>query len=227
MRCSSGIGTFCSVTFLWLISFCTALTAQTLPVLKREIRVKPGDAVQLRIYSGYLPSDHRFVSLFQDSTKTIDGEGNIELASMGKKHIAGMTSREISEVLETTFKNFIEEPKVMVTPISRLTLRGMFQKPGLYRVDLNISFWELVNLAGGLQSFEMSSIYIQRRDELIYRDFEQAYYQGTSLYELGLESGDQIFAPRVNRLTMETVIRYFQFGLSLLTFYVTMLNYSK
>jgi protein involved in polysaccharide export with SLBB domain len=226
MRCGFASRIIWSAIFL-MITAGTALMAQTLPVLKREIRVKSGDALQLRIYSGYLPSDHRFISLFQDSTKTIDGEGNIELASMGKVHVAGMTSKEIGEVLEIKFKNFIEEPKVSVTPFSRLTLRGIFQKPGLYRVDLSVSFWELINLAGGLQTFDMSSIYIQRRDEIIYRDFEQAFYQGTSLYELGLESGDQIIAPRVNRLTMETVIRYFQFGLSLLTFYVTMLNYSK
>jgi protein involved in polysaccharide export with SLBB domain len=227
MRCGFASRVFWSAAFLLIISSCAVLTAQTLPVLKREIRVKPGDAVHLRIYSGYLPSDHRFISLFQDSTKAIDGEGNIELASMGKVHVAGMTSREVGEVLETKFKNFIEEPKVSVTPMSRLTLRGIFQKPGQYRIDLNVSFWELINMAGGLQTFDMGSIYIQRREETIYRDFEQAYYQGTSLYELGLESGDQLIAPRVNRLTMDTVIRYFQFGLSMLTFYVTMLNYSK
>jgi len=202
-----------------------AVKSQDLPTLKRETRVRPGDALQLRIYTGYIPSDHKFITLFQDSTKIIDGEGNIELASMGKVHVANLTSREISEILEAKFKQFIESPKVSVTPLSRLTLRGIFIRPGLYRIDLNSSFWELVKTCGGLQSFDLGGIYIMRKDEPLYRDFEQAYYEGTSLAELGLESGDTIMAPRVNRLTMETMMRYFSLGLSVLTFYVTLLNY--
>jgi len=191
----------CLLAYLCLTAL-PGVYAQTLPTLKKETRVKPGDALQLRIYSGYIPSDHKFIILFQDSTKTIDGEGNIELASMGKVHVANLTSREIAEVLEAKFKQFIESPKVSVTPLARLTLRGTFIKPGLYRVDLNSSFWELVKIGGGLQSFDLSGIYIQRREEALYRDFEQAYYEGTSLAELGIESGDAIVVPRINRLTI-------------------------
>ncbi len=201
--------------------------SQTLPTLKREMRVKSGDALQLRIYSGYIPSDHKFIVLFQDSVKLVDGDGNIDLASLGKTHVANSTTREISEILENKFKQFIENPKVAVVPLARVTLRGTFIKPGLYRVDLNSSFWELVKTGGGMQNYDLRGVYIQRKDEQISRDFEQAYYEGVSLAELGIESGDAIIAPRINRLTMDTIMRYFTFGLSMLTFYVTLLDYKK
>ncbi len=227
MFCTMGRRFYTFVFLCLLFVGVSVLFAQTLPTLKREVRVKPGDALQLRIYSGYIPSDHKFIALFQDSTKIIDGDGNIELASLGKVHVAELNGREISEVLESKFKPFIESPKVSVTPLARLTLRGIFVRPGLYRVDLNSSFWELIKQCGGLQSFDLSSLYLQRRGESMYVDFETAYYEGTSLYELGIESGDTVVAPRINRLTMQTVMRYFSFGISLVTFYVTLLNYRK
>jgi protein involved in polysaccharide export with SLBB domain len=216
-----------ALVVLGLVLAISRVQSQTLPTLKRETRVKSGDALQLRIYSGYIPSEHKFIVLFQDSTKTIDGDGNIDLASLGKVHVANLNSREIAEILEFKFKQFIENPKVTVIPLARVTLRGTFLKPGLYRVDLNSSFWELVKTGGGMQNYDLGGVYIQRKEEALYRDFEQAYYEGLSLAELGIESGDAIIAPRINRLTMETIMRYFTFGISMLTFYVTLLDYKK
>jgi hypothetical protein len=203
------------------------LSGPELPTLKREIRVKPGDAIHLRIYDGFILSENVSLKQLQDSTKIVDGEGNIELAALGKVHVANMSVKEVGEILDSKFKQFIDQPRSAPTHMARINLRGTFIKPGLYRVDLRTSFWEVVKTGGGLQSFDLAGFYIERQGEAIYRDFETAFYQGTSLYELGLESGDSIVAPRINRLTVQTVMRYFGWGLQFLTFYVTLLNYRR
>jgi len=43
---------------------------------------------------------------------------------------------------------------------------------------------------------------------------------------LGVESGDEIVVPRVNRPTFRSMMRYFQFGMSLIILYLTLLNQS-
>jgi hypothetical protein len=98
----------------------------------------------------------------------------------------------------------------------------------MYRFKLNISFWEMVEEAGGLSTrSRFEEIYIERRGEMIYEDFWNAFYDASSLYELGIQSGDQIVAPIINRISFYTIMRYVSFGMSVLTFYFTFLNYRQ
>ena len=90
----------------------------------------------------------------------------------------------------------------------------------------SISFWEMVEQAGGLAGLAtLENIYILRRNDILYRNFIEAMYHGQSLFELGIESGDEIVAPRLNRLTFQSIMRYAGFAMSLITVYFTLMNY--
>jgi len=196
--------------------------------IEGEVKLRSGDAIRLLVYDGVLPTEKsKFISNFHDQEFPIDGNGEIRLYSLGKLKVAGLTADQISQKLVEEFKPFAKNPIVVVIPLVRVTLRGEWGKPGMYRFSLDTSFWDMVKEAGGLSGFStIESMYLVRKDEIVYKDFVNALYNATSLYELGVESGDEIVAPRVNRLTLYSISRYFQFAMSILIFYFTVKNYS-
>ncbi len=220
-------GIFCSLLALLMALLPALSTAQEIP--KRELRLGAGDAIRLFVYDGVSPTDKsKFISSFHDMEYIIDGMGDVQLSSLGKTHIAGMTAEEIAALLREKFKLFAKEPYVVVIPLIRITLRGGFNQPGMYRFSLEKSFWDTLKEAGGLSGLStIDDMYILRKDVIIYKDFAEALYKASSLAELGLESGDEIIAPRVNRITFDSIMRYFQFGMSILIFYLSFQNYQQ
>jgi protein involved in polysaccharide export with SLBB domain len=193
-----------------------------------EIRLCRGDAIRLFVYDGPLSVEkNRFLAQFHDQMFIIDGFGNISIFSLGELKIVGLTADKVADLLHEKFLPYAtDEPVVVVKPLIRVNLRGEFIKVGMFRFDPSISFWEMVEQAGGFTGLAMlESVYILRKDDIIYRDFAEALHQGQSLAELGIESGDEIVAPRLHRLTFQSIIRYAAFGMSLVTFYFTLMNY--
>ncbi len=208
--------------------------AAACPVVAQELsqealRVTPGDAIHLYIYENLFPSDKaKFVGNYHDKEFVVDGLGQITLGPLGRVQIAGLKPEEVAQVLQEKFKPFAKEPLILVIPLIRIELKGGFSQPGLYRFNPNMSFWEMMKEVGGLHTLSsFEDMYIVRKGEPLYRGFGDAFYRGQSLYELGLQSGDEIVAPRVNRISFDTIIRYLQFGMSMLTFYLTLMNYNK
>ncbi len=193
-----------------------------------ELKVSSGDAIKLFVYEGLFPiSNEKFLSNFHDKEFIVDGAGDIYLFSMGKLKVAGQTAPTIAEMIKEKFKPFAKDPQVIVVPLVRLEFRGGFQEPGMYRMNLNKSFWEALNEVGGLSGSRLEDVYIEREGEILYEDFFDAFYRGSSLFELGIRSGDKIAVSMVNRISANTIMRYVQFGMSILIFYFTMENYNK
>ncbi|MBN1997541.1 polysaccharide biosynthesis/export family protein [candidate division KSB1 bacterium] len=193
-----------------------------------EIRLNRGDAIHLFVYDGpFGGTGNGFLENYNDEEFIIDGRGNVRLNTLGEIKIVGMTPEKVNELLYEKFKQYTkEDPIVFVEPLIRITLSGDFQKSGMYRFNPNISFWEMVENAGGLAGLAaLENMYVLRKDDVVYQDFSDALHKGQSLLELGLQSGDEIVAPRLNRLTIQTVLRYFQFTMSLITFYLALMNY--
>jgi protein involved in polysaccharide export with SLBB domain len=222
----SGYG-FVLALFLLAAGGTTMSAAQELA--QEALRVTPGDAIHLYIYESLFPSEKgKFVGNYHDKEFVVDGLGQITLGPLGRVQIAGLKPEEIAQVLQEKFRPFAKDPLIIVVPMIRLELKGGFSQPGLYRFNPNISFWEVMKEVGGLHSLSsFEDMYISRKGEPIYRGFGEAFYRGQSLYELGLQSGDEIVAPRVNRLSFDTIMRYLQFGMSMLIFYLTLMNYNK
>jgi len=198
----------------------------------KEIILGPGDAIHLSVYDGaYAPVEGKFISVFHDKIFIINGFGQIDLFTLGEIKIAGLTTEEIRALLTEKLKPYAKEPMIIARPLIRVTLRGEFGQPGMYRFGLDTSFWDMIQQAGGLVGgldglSALEDMFIMRKEEIIYKDFVEAIHSGTSIYELGVESGDEIVVPRVNRPTFRSMMRYFQFGMSLIILYLTLLNQS-
>ncbi|MBN2412319.1 polysaccharide biosynthesis/export family protein [candidate division KSB1 bacterium] len=197
-----------------------------------EIILGPGDAIHLSVYDGaFAPVEGKFISIFHDKIFIINGFGQIDMFTLGEIKIAGLTTEEIRVLLTEKLKPYAKEPMIIVRPLIRITLRGEFGQPGMYRFGLDTSFWDMIQQAGGLVGgldgiSALEDMFIMRKEQIIYKDFVEAIHSATSIYELGIESGDEVVVPRANRPTFRSMMRYFQFGMSLIILYLTLLNQS-
>ncbi len=194
----------------------------------QEVKMSRGDAIHLYVYDGPFATERNdFLDNYHDEEFVVDGRGNVRLHTLGDIKVVGLTAEKISDLLYERFKEYTtEDPIVVVEPLIRLTLSGDFSKPGMYRFNPDISFWEMVENAGGLAGLaSLENMFVLRKDDVLYQDFKDALHKGESLSELGIQSGDEIVAPRLNRLTIRTILSYFQFTMSLITFYLSLMNY--
>jgi protein involved in polysaccharide export with SLBB domain len=193
----------------------------------REVRLKAGDAIRILVYDGVFPTDNnKFISNFHNAEFVVDGLGEIRLYSLGKIKVAGHTSDEISELIKEKLKPFTKEPMVITIPLIKVSLKGNFGRPGMYRFNLEESFWQVVDEAGGIGNLSsIEGMYIIRKDEILYQNFEDAFYNASSLYEMGIQSGDELVAPRINTISLYTIQRYFEFMMSIFIFYFTLQSY--
>ena len=171
-----------------------------------NVRLSPGDAVHLYVYDGItIPERTRLISTFHGADFIIDDLGEIRLFSLGKVYIAGLTIEEIESLLSEKFKPFAQNPIVVVIPYIRISLRGAFKQPGMYRFSLNTSFWDMVREAGGLGNSNINKMRLRRKDKDLTKDFNEAFYKANSLYELGIQSGDEVYAPPSRKITFRTI----------------------
>lgn len=194
-----------------------------LPDTNEIYRFNFGDGFRIMIYEDDLNTpQNRFISNFHNKEYALDGEGYISLGPIGSVKIAGLTVEEATEKLAEKLQPYARNPHIIVIPLIRVTMIGEFGQAGMYRFNPAVSFWDVVSEAGGVgSSIRLEDIYILRGGQVIYKDFRNALYRGTSLREIGIKSGDEIVAPRVTRLSLYDVFRYVNFISTLLLLYYT------
>jgi protein involved in polysaccharide export with SLBB domain len=214
-----------AIFFLILAGFFINSSIKAQANIKKDILVKPGDAVQLYVYEAMIAAeDNRFISLLHNKEYLVNDLGQIQLFSFGKIKVSGLATEEISSVIEEMLKPYVREPLVIAVPLIRLTLRGAFKEPGMYRFSLDTSFWDVIKKAGGLTNSKPDKIRLVRNEKVVEKDFINAFYNANSLYELGIQSGDIIEAVPIRSLTVDKIISYTQFGISLALLYLYIKN---
>jgi protein involved in polysaccharide export with SLBB domain len=210
-----------------LINICALvflLSAATLSSATEEFKFNNADGLILLVYDNSVePAKNKLLSSFHDTEFIIDGEGYIQLGSFGKIYIAGKSIEETTAYLEDKFKPYGKNLMVLVTPLIRVVMKGEFGKTGMYRFSPNISFWDAVAEAGGMSnSLAAENMYLLRNGDIVYADFMSALYAGVSLKELGIQSGDELIAPRITRLSFNSIMRYVSFFSSLILLYLAL-----
>lgn len=132
------------------------------------------------------PFDRLTIDVFgvQDLAKRdvqVDASGKISYPLVGTLQVAGLTPREIEQLLATELKaNYIRDPQVTVnlaeTVSQVIAVEGQVTKPGLYPVIGNLSLMRVMALAGGTTEFS------KLNDVVIYRTVQGQRY--AALYDL-------------------------------------------
>jgi protein involved in polysaccharide export with SLBB domain len=192
----------------------------------KEVIVGPGDAIRIMVWDrNQIEKQGTYLSNFNREF-VIDGRGFIRLLTLGDVQIGGNNAEKIAEILTEKFRLFTREPIVVVIPLIRLTLYGAFRRPGTYRVAPDITFWQLVDEAGGpTNNCDFEKIRVERKAEIVIQNFLAAFEEAHSLQDVGIQSGDQIFAPAKNRISFRDLVSYFNFGASLIMLYLSFQNY--
>ena len=165
---------------------------------------QPGDAVRIHVWELY-EGDQRNQNLSGDYP--IHQDGSIIMPLVGQITVKGLTVFELNQQLEEKLKSYLRSPYVMVYPLIRVTMQGAFNRPGSYRVNPSQSLWDLVAQAGGPRAdCDLRKMWVERSGKVVNKDLLRSFEQGYSLEEVGLETGDQIIAPRRSQLELGVII---------------------
>jgi polysaccharide biosynthesis/export protein len=86
----------------------------------------------------------------------IDNFGKLKFPLIGSVDARGLTANELSVVLEKALSaSYLEDPTIIVRVLERLgqqiTVEGDVSKPGLYKIESDITLLKSIALAGGLR----------------------------------------------------------------------------
>jgi len=191
---------------------------------KREpMTFRPSDAVRIRILQIGQGNDRGTnIESLVNGDYPIDSRGEVELPILGRVQVTGHTKGSLAELLKEKYSPYLTgEAVITVKPLIRVTMQGAFNRPGSYRVEPDISLWELVNIAGGpTPNCEIRKIWVERGGKVVKKNLLTGFERGYSLEEVGIQSGDQILAPERNRFSLRRVLDGAFFVLSAAFLYV-------
>ena len=179
---------------------------------------QPGDAVRIAVWD--LQSlQKQYLDFSRDYP--INPEGYIIMPIIGEVKVKGLTLYELSQTLEERFKDHLSAPLVYVRPLIRITLQGAFNKPGAYHADPSSSLWDVVALANGPgPGCNLPRMRVERGGKIAIRSVLEYFEKGISLEEVGIESGDQIIAPRRGNINIHFLLALVNFFTSLALLYI-------
>lgn len=166
--------------------FAAPLIAQT-----NDEALHPGDVLRLRIYlepdlSGEFP---------------INELGMATLPRLGDLPISTWPPDSIRPRLTRMYAEYLRDPTVEVTLLRRVAIYGAVLKPGLYPVDPTMTVQDALALAGGAASDgKRNHVELLRGDQRIDTDLTL----GSTVAQLRLRSGDQLFVPQRSWLSRNT-----------------------
>jgi|CXWL01.1.fsa_nt_gi polysaccharide export outer membrane protein len=153
--------------------------------------LRPGDVLRLRIFrepelSGDFPVNER---------------GVVTLPRLGDLRIGEWPADSIRPRLTRGFAEFLREPVVEIALLRRVAIYGAVLKPGLYPVDATMTVQDALALAGGsAPDGRRDRVELLRGDQRLLTDLRL----GTSLGQVKLQSGDQLFVPQRSWLSRNT-----------------------
>ena len=106
----------------------------------REVRVREGDQISLRI----------FREPEMSGTFGVARDGLATLPRLGRIHVAGRTVVELQDSLRSALAVYLRNASVEVTVLRRVGVQGSVRKPDLYMIDLTMTLREVLALAGGV-----------------------------------------------------------------------------
>jgi len=163
----------------------------------------------------FTPGDGLWVSTFPDTssflnqTFPIDDGGYVTFPLVGKVQVSQMTEEQIVTFIKKNFEIYSRSPNVEVKPMLRMSMIGGFQRPGLYYVDYDMSFWNAVQLSGGpLREDGVAKLEWERNGETMKDDLSNEFQRAISLKNMGFRSGDIIWTPSPDAMTTwDTIVR--------------------
>lgn len=164
------------------------LVAQATPAANP---LQPGDVLRMRIF--------REPDLSGEFA--VNEQGAVTLPRLGDLRVSDWPADSIRPRLTARYAEYLRDPVIEVTILRRVAIYGSVLKPGLYPVDPTMTVQDALALAGGASpDGKRDRVELLRGQERIMTDLSI----GTTLDQLRLRSGDQLYVPQRSWLSRNT-----------------------
>lgn len=145
-----------------------------------------------------------------DQTVRVADDGSITLPLLGRLFVAGVTKRNLEEMLEELLEEkYVRDPQVTVFvqeyESKKVAVTGAVKKPGTYEMLGSRTLFEMISMAGGLDADLGKQIFIFRRGsdgaaDRIEVDLDRLIYQADPTLNHTIHAGDVIYVPTVKKM---------------------------
>lgn len=221
-----GMGAAIVIGFLALIMLMNFSTGYGMQKIGSSNEFYPGDAVRISVIELDRSPDRKTIDINGDYT--INSMGQIMLPIVGMVKVVGYDRIGLSKQLVELYSPYLREPYISTTPLIRVTLMGAFNRPGAYRINPESSLWQLVEMAEGpKENCDLNSIRIERGGKVVIKNLLSQFERGYSLQDIGVRSGDQIFAETRSSFGLRDIMNYTYFVMTAVSLYFSIKNYSN
>ena len=150
--------------------------------------LNPGDGVRIAFFniSDQISGDYY-----------IQQDGKIQLPYAGLITTTNKPYNEIKAEIVSKYDSLYKNPELTVQPLFKINILGEVRSPGYYYVTDVEKMTGIFALAGGITSDgDLDNVYIIRDDKEIELDAQNLIERGSTMSDIGLQSGDRIFVPR-------------------------------
>lgn len=157
--------------------------------------VGEGDVLKITVY------EHPDLTI----VARVSGDGNIIFPLLGQVRVEGLTVSEVSEKIARLLSDgYIVDPQVTVFiqefRSKKATIMGEVNNPGLYQLQGDTTFLELISKAGGLTKDAGERAIIKRKtskgNKVITIDLKKLIEEGDTSLDINIQDGDSIYISR-------------------------------
>jgi protein involved in polysaccharide export with SLBB domain len=159
--------------------------------------------ISSNIQAQYLnPGDGVRITFFNISDKIsgdyfIQQDGQIQLPYVGLINTIKRPYPSIRTEIVEKFDSLYKKPELTVQPLYKINILGEVKSPGYYVVTDVEKLTGIFALAGGVTTdANLDDVYIIRGDKEIALDAQNLIESGSTLSDIGLQSGDRIYVPK-------------------------------
>ncbi|GMQ88086.1 MAG: SLBB domain-containing protein [Gammaproteobacteria bacterium] len=167
----------------------------------------PADGIPVDVDYAMGPGDTVLVQLFgkehAEYSLVVTREGSLQFPKIGPISVAGLTFREMKEVLKAHIEEQMIGEKVVITlgklRSIRVFILGDVKRPGSYTVSALSTMTNALFVGGGVKPIgSLRKIQLKRRGEVVARlDLYDLLLHGDTRHDVRLQPGDVIFVPPV------------------------------
>ncbi len=166
----------------------TVLFIMISTIMTRAQYLNPGDGVRIAFFNitDQISGDYY-----------IQQDGKIQLPYVGLITTTQRPYPEIKSEITMKYDSLYKNPELTVQPLYKINILGEVRTPGYYYVTDVEKITGIFALAGGVTTdADLDNVYIIRNDKEIELDAQNLIESGSTMGDIGLQSGDRIFVPK-------------------------------
>ncbi len=143
-------------------------------------------------------------------TATVREGKEVSFSALPTVSLAGLLRSEVQPRLQAHVDRYRKEFAVRVNVLTRLQVSGQVARPGFYSISPDRPITELIMLAGGPTPLsKLDDVRITRNRRLIVKpsQWREATRSGTTIAQMGLQTGDEIEIAAKSGITATQIIQ--------------------